>query len=62
MMINFFKRENPKNEIEGIDRAMELLNERYEKKQITIEQFQKQAMEFAKKREKYQKQLDKENR
>lgn len=48
--------------IEGIDRALEVLNERYEKKQISIEQYQKQAMEFGKRREKYQKQLDKQNR
>ncbi len=60
--MTFFKRENPKTALEGIDRALELLNERYEKKQITIEQYQKQCMEFAQKREKYQKQLDKQNR
>ncbi len=60
--MNFFKRENPKTVLEGLDRAQEMLDERYEKKQITIEQYQQQCMEFAKKREKYQKQLDRQKK
>ena len=60
--MNFFKRENPKNELEGLDRALEILNDRFEKKQITLEQYQKQCLEFAKKREKYEKMLAKQNR
>ena len=28
----FFTRKDPKTELEGIDRALEILNERYEKK------------------------------
>ena len=38
-MFDFTKR-NPKTKLEGLDRACEILNERYQKKQITIEQFQ----------------------
>lgn len=47
-----FKRTNPKTELEGLDRALEILNDRYEKKLITIEQFQAQAKEFGRRREK----------
>ncbi len=58
----FFERRDPKTELEGIDRALEILNQRYEKKLITIEQYQKQAMEFGKRKEKYLKKLKKENK
>lgn len=60
--MNFFKRENPKNALEGLDRAQEMLEERYQKKQITLEQYSAQCMEFMKKREKYQKQLDRQKK
>ncbi len=58
-MFNFSKR-NPKTKLEGLDRAMEILNERYQQKQITIEQFQKECEKFGKLRQKYQKELEKE--
>ena len=57
-MFDFTKR-NPKTKLEGLDRACEMLNERYQKKQITIEQFQKQSEKFGKLRIKYQKELEK---
>lgn len=60
--MSFFQKENPETLLEGLDKALALLNERYQKKQITIEQFQKQAMEFTKKREKYQRKLEKQNK
>lgn len=60
-MFNFSKR-NPKTKLEGLDRAIEILNERYQQKQITIEQFQKQSEKFGKLRVKYQKELEKEER
>ncbi len=52
-----FERKNPQTELQGIDRALEILNERYEKKLISIEQFQQQAAEFGKRKEKCLKKL-----
>ncbi len=54
-----FKRENPKTVLEGLDRAQKLLDERLEKKQVSLEFYQKQSLEFRKKREKYEKKLNK---
>lgn len=54
-----FKREDPKTIIEGLDRAQKLLDERFEKKQVSLEYYQKQSLEFRKKREKYEKKLNK---
>lgn len=58
----FFQPKDPKTEIEGLDRALEILQDRYEKKAITIEVFSKQCQEIAKKKEKYQKKLAKMER
>ena len=58
----FFKNKDPKTELEGLDRALEILQDRYEKKAITIEEFTKQCEVIAKKREKYQKALAKKER
>lgn len=54
-----FKREDPKTVIEGLDRAQKLLDDRFEKKQVSIEYYQKQSLIFRKKREKYEKKLSK---
>lgn len=56
----FFQPKNPKNELESLDRALEILQDRYAKKAISIEEFSKNCEEIAKKREKYQKKLEKE--
>ena len=53
----FMKKENPKTILEGLDRAQEMLDQRLEAKLITPEMYQKQSMEFRKKREKYEKKL-----
>ena len=55
----FFKKENPKMLLEGLERAQKLLDERYEKKMITPEMYQKQCVEFGKKREIYMKKINK---
>lgn len=55
----FFKRLNPKTELDGLDRALEILQDRYEKKAITLEQFSTECERIRKKREKYEKQLRK---
>lgn len=58
----FFNRINPKTELDSLDRALEILQDRYEKKVITIEQFSKECEKIAKKREKYQKELKKKEK
>lgn len=55
----FFQPKNPKTELESLDRALEILQDRYDKKVITLEQFSKECQEIGKKREKYQKKLEK---
>ena len=58
----FFKPQDPKTELDSLDRALEILQDRYDKKVITIEQFSKECQEIAKKREKYQRKLEKQKR
>ena len=62
----FFKKENPKMLLEGLEKAQKLLDERYEKRMITPEMYNKQCAEFGKKREIYMKKInkmeDKENK
>ena len=58
----FLQQKDPKNELEGLDRALQILQDRYEKKAITIEQFSKECQAIAKKREKYQKMIAKKER
>lgn len=55
----FFKKEDPKILLEGLDKAQKLLDERYEKKMITVEMYQRQCAEFGKKREEYIKKINK---
>ncbi len=52
---NFFRRMNPETEEEGLDRAAEVLERRYQNKEITLEQYKAQAMEIRRKREQLQK-------
>lgn len=48
-------------ELEGLDKALDMLKERYEKKAIPLEGFSKQCEDMRKKREKILKQLEKYN-
>ena len=48
----FFKPKDPKTELEGLDRALEILQDRYDKKAISLDDFSRQCQEIAKKREK----------
>lgn len=57
-----FRKVDPKTEIEGIDRAVELLNDRYEKKLISLEEFNKKSLEFGKRKAKCLKKLEKSNK
>lgn len=61
-MIFNLKKKDPTKELEGLKKAYEILNERYKKKTITLEQFTKQCNDINQKIEKYQKQLDKLNK
>lgn len=56
-LFSMFDRTNPKTELEGIERAQALLNERFEKKQVPNEVYVKQCEEFRKRREKCEKKL-----
>lgn len=55
----FLDRKDPKTELEGLDRAQKILDERYEKKQVSSEVYQKQSLAFLKQREKCEKKLKK---
>lgn len=57
--MGLFKREDPKTILEGLDRAQAMLDDRFEKKLITPEAYQKQCLEFRARREKYEKKLGK---
>ena len=61
MFDDFFKKRDPKTELEGLDKALDILTKRYENKQITIEEFSKKCDVIGKKRAKYQKRLEKQN-
>ncbi len=55
----FFQPKDPKTELDSLDCALEILQDRYDKKVITLEQFSKECQEVGKKREKYLKKLEK---
>ena len=62
-MLDFlFKRVNPKTELEGLEKAQKILDERYERGQVLPEVYAKQCMEFQKRREQYEKKLKKQGR
>lgn len=54
-----FERKDPKNELEGLERAQQILDERYQRHQVPEEVYRRQCMEFQKRREKYEKKLGK---
>ncbi len=53
-----FKKEDQKTVLDGLDKALEILQKRYEKKIITIDEFTKKCEELGKKRQKYLKKLE----
>lgn len=58
----FLDRKDPKTELEGLERAQKILDERYQKGQIMDAVYQKQCLEFLKRREKYEKKLKKQGK
>ena len=57
-----FLKKNEDQILEGFEKTLKLLPERYEKKLITLEEFSKKCEELGKKKEKYLKKLEKKNR
>ena len=58
-IMGIFRLKDPKTEMEGLDRALEILQMRYEKKAISIDEFSRQCQAIVKKREKYERRLKK---
>ncbi len=62
-MLDFlFNRKDPKTELEGLERAQKILDERYERGQVLTEVYMKKCADFQKKREQYEKKLKKQGR
>lgn len=58
----FLDRKDPKTELEGLQRAQQILDERYKMGQVDVSVYQKQCLEFQKRREKCEKKLKKQNK
>lgn len=58
----FLDRKDPKTELEGLEKAQQILDERYKRGQVIDTVYQKQCLEFQKRREKYVKSLKKRNK
>lgn len=58
MLFNFSKKD-PQKELENLQKAFDILNERYQKKTISLEEFTKQCDELTKKINKYKKLVNK---
>ncbi len=58
----FLDRKDPKTELEGLERAQRILDERYQRKQVSDEIYRKQSLEFQKRREQYEKKLKKQGK
>lgn len=59
---NLFKKVNPEEELKGLVKAQEILDERYNKKQVSPETYKQKSLEFMEKRDKLQKRIDKQNK
>lgn len=63
MFFNFGKtKEQDEKELEGLKKAYEILNERYQKKSITLDQFRIQCDTLNQKIEKLEKIIEKKSR
>ena len=58
-MVWFLDRKDPKTELEGLERAQQLLDDRYQKGLVPHEVYTKQSIEFGKRKEKYIQKLKK---
>ena len=58
----FLDRKDPNSELEGIERAQKILDERYERHQVPEEVYRKQCMVFMERRQKYEEKLRKQGK
>lgn len=63
MLFDLFgkSKEQAEKELEGLKKAYDILNDRYKKRTITLEQFKIQCQDLTKKIEKCQKIIDKKS-
>lgn len=61
-MVFFLDRKNPTNELEGLEKAQKILDDRYQKGQVADIVYQKQCLEFQRRREKYERKLKKQGK
>lgn len=59
---NLFNKGNPEEELKGLVKAQEILDERFKKKQVSPETYKQKSLEFMKKRDNLQKRIDKINK
>lgn len=57
----FFSSSNLEEELKGIEKAQEALDERLKKRQISNETYRQKSMEFMLKKEKIEKKLNRKN-
>ena len=60
-MLFSFPKKNPQEELESLKKAFEIVNERYQKKTISLEKFTKQCDIITKKINKCEKKINKNN-
>jgi len=58
----FFDRKDPKTELEGLERAQKILDERFQKGQVPNEVYMKQSREFGERKAKYIEKLKKQGK
>lgn len=59
---NLFNKGNPEEELKGLVKAQEILDERFKKKQISPETYKQKSLKFMEQRDKLQKRIDKLNK
>ena len=58
----FLDRKDPKTELEGLERAQKILDERFQRGQVPNEVYMKQSAEFGARRAKYIEKLKKQGK
>lgn len=59
---NFFSTSDPYQELTSLQKAQEILDERFKRKQIDNETYKKKSLEFMLKKEKLEKKIEKINK
>ena len=58
ILSNFFSKTDPEEELKGLIKAQELLDERFKKKQVSNEVYKEKSLNFMERRDKLQKLID----